>query len=145
MIQQIYPEPTVGALIFNPAGELLLLRSHKWRGKYVVPGGHIELGEKIEAAVRREAKEETGLDVLDLEFLCWQEFVYDDDFWKPMHFIFFDYVCKANNTAVQLNDEAQAYIWVKPEEAFNLPLDPYTRISIQKYLQQEGDSNRPSS
>jgi len=135
--QQIYPEPTVGALIFNPAGELLLLRSHKWRGKYVLPGGHIELGEKIEDAVRREAKEETGLDVLDLKFLCWQEFVYDDNFWKPMHFIFFDYICKTENTAVQLNDEAQAYIWVKPEEALNLPLDPYTRVSIQKYLQQE--------
>jgi len=41
MVKQIYPEPTVGGLIFNPAGELFLMQSHKWWGKWVVPGGHI--------------------------------------------------------------------------------------------------------
>jgi nucleoside triphosphatase len=46
---QHYPEPTVGALIFDPAGRLFLMRSHKWAGKYVVPGGHVELGETLEA------------------------------------------------------------------------------------------------
>ena len=35
---QHYPEPTVGALIFDPAGRLFLMRSHKWGGRYVVPG-----------------------------------------------------------------------------------------------------------
>jgi hypothetical protein len=30
MADQIFPEPTVGVFIFNQAGELLLLRSHKW-------------------------------------------------------------------------------------------------------------------
>ena len=65
MAKQQFPEPTVGALIFNPEGKLLLMRSHKWRDKYVVPGGHIELGEHIEDALKREVKEETGLDVTD--------------------------------------------------------------------------------
>lgn len=36
-----YPEITVGALILNPFGEMLLLKSHKWRNKLVIPGGHI--------------------------------------------------------------------------------------------------------
>ena len=44
MADQIFPEPTVGVFIFNQAGEILLLKSHKWPGKYVVPGGHVELG-----------------------------------------------------------------------------------------------------
>ncbi|HSK65470.1 MAG TPA: NUDIX domain-containing protein [Anaerolineales bacterium] len=63
MAEQIFPEPTVGVFIFNPSGELLLLKSHKWPGRYVVPGGHVELGERLEEAAVREAKEETGLDV----------------------------------------------------------------------------------
>lgn len=46
MAEQLFPEPTVGAFIFNQAGELLLSKSHKWPDKYVIPGGHVELGEK---------------------------------------------------------------------------------------------------
>ena len=45
MNEQRYPEPTVGALILGPEGKLFLMQSHKWRDKYVIPGGHIELGE----------------------------------------------------------------------------------------------------
>ena len=62
-MSQQYPEPTVGALIFNLEGKLFLMRSHKWRGQYAVPGGHIELGETMEQALRREVKEETNLDL----------------------------------------------------------------------------------
>ena len=51
MPEQQYPEPTVGALIFNPEGKVFLMRSHKWRGKWVLPGGHIELGERMEDAL----------------------------------------------------------------------------------------------
>jgi len=131
MAEQIFPEPAVGVFIFNPAGELLLLKSHKWPGKYVVPGGHVELGERIEEAAVREAKEETGLDVYDLEFINFQQFMYDPSFWKPKHFIFFDYVCKTDSTEVRLNDEAQGHVWVRLEAAVNLPLDAYTRTSVE--------------
>ncbi len=131
---QAFPEPTAGVLIFNSAGELLLVQSHKWKGKYVLPGGHIELGEHAAEAARREALEETGLKVYDIQFLGWQEFIYDDDFWKPRHFIFLDFTCRTESTEVQLNDEAQAYCWVKPEEALGLPIDPYTAVSIREYL-----------
>jgi len=134
MADQYYPEPTVGALIFDPQGRLLLVRSHKWRGRYVVPGGHVELGERLAEALVREAKEETGLDVYGLEFLCFQEFVYDDHYWKRRHFIFFDFVCRTASAAVQLNGEAQEYLWVRPEEALNLPLEPYTVVAVREYL-----------
>ena len=136
MKDQIFPEPTVGAFIFNLAGELLLLKSHKWPGRYVVPGGHVELGERIEETVIRETREETGLEIYDLEFILFQEFIYDPSFWKPKHFIFFDYACKTNSTDVQLNDEAEEYIWVRLDEAAAiLPLDAYTRASIDKLIE----------
>lgn len=134
MPDQIFPEPTVGAFIFNQKGEILLLQSHKWPGRYVVPGGHVELGEKLEEAMTREAKEETGLDVYDAEFINFQQFIYDPAFWKKRHFIFFDFACKTDSTDVQLNDEAEGYIWVEPRQALTMELDTYTRRSVEEYL-----------
>ncbi len=87
MSDQVFPEPTVGALIFNPEGKLFLMKSHKWGGKFVVPGGHIELGERAEDALIREIKEETGLDIFDIEFIGIQEFIFDPAFWKKRHFL----------------------------------------------------------
>lgn len=52
MTEQKFPEPTVGVFIFNPKGKILL-QSHKWPGAYVVPGGHVELGERLECGVER--------------------------------------------------------------------------------------------
>lgn len=138
MSEQVFPEPTVGIFIINPKGELLLLKSHKWPKHYVVPGGHVELGERIEQTVIREAKEETGLDVCDLRFLCWQEFVYDLSFWKKRHFLFFDYTCRVDSTEVKLNDEAEDFLWIKPKEALGLPIDTYTRVSVLEYLKIKG-------
>jgi nucleoside triphosphatase len=135
MPEQQYPEPTVGIFILNPQGDLLLLRSHKWPGKYVVPGGHVELGERLEATVQREAEEETGLVIRDPTFLGFQEFIYDPAFWKPRHFLFFDFACQADSTKVVLNDEAESFLWVEPRLALALALDTYTRVSILKYLE----------
>ncbi len=136
---QNFPHPTVGALIFNPEGKLLLVRTHKFHDKYVVPGGHIEVGEKMTDALIREAKEETGLDIYDLEFIFFQEFIQDDSFWKNMHFIFFDFACKTDSTEVILNDEAQSFIWVTLEEALALPIDSYTGNAIRELIKKESN------
>lgn len=137
MAKQIYPEPTVGALIFNPEGELFLMKSHKWRGRYVVPGGHIELGESIVEAVIREVKEETNLDVYDVQFLCMQEFIYDEAFWKNRHYLFLDYTCRSDTTEAVLNHEAQEYLWAAIDDALALPIDGYTEIAIREYMNQK--------
>ena len=134
MPEQTFPEPTVGAFIFNSKGELLLLQSHKFPGLYVVPGGHVELGERLEEALVREVKEETGLDVYDIEFIMFQQFIYDPAFWKKRHFIFFDFACKTDGSKPQLNDEAEGFIWAEPQKALTLELNAYTRRSIEKWL-----------
>jgi len=130
MSEQIYPEPTVGALIFNQEGKVFLMTSPKWKGKYVVPGGHIELGETIEEAVKREIKEETNLDVFDIQFIRLQEFIFGEEFHKKKHFIFLDYACKTKGTDVVLNEEGTEYIWTTLEEALSLPVEPYTKNAI---------------
>lgn len=135
MPEQIFPEPTVGGLVFNKKGDLFLMRSHKWRNTYTVPGGHIELGETMEDALVREVKEETNLEIFDIEFIDFQEFIFDDEFWKKRHFIFFDYSAKTNSTEVILNNEAQDFIWVSLNEVFNLPIDKYTKRAIERYIE----------
>jgi predicted acetyltransferase/ADP-ribose pyrophosphatase YjhB (NUDIX family) len=139
---QHFPEPTVGALIFDPEGRLFLMRSHKWAGKYVVPGGHVELGETLEAALRREVAEETNLSIHDIRFVGIQEFIHDPAFWQPRHFIFFDYACRTDETTVRLNDEAQEYVWATVDEALRLPIEPYTEVAIQTYLAQRAAGQR---
>ena len=135
-MEQRYPEPTVGALILNQADKVFLMKSHKWRHQYVIPGGHIELGETMEAALRREIREETGLPIYDIEFASLQEFIFDEAFHEKRHFLFIDFVCQtdADEGDVVLNAEAQEYIWVSLEKALALPIDPYTRRLIEKVM-----------
>lgn len=137
MTEQEFPEPTCGALIFNPEGKTLLIKSHKWKNKYVIPGGHIELGESIEVALKREIKEETGLDIYNINFICFQEFIFDDAFWKKRHFIFFDFACKTNSIKVQLDSEGQDFVWVTIQEALNLsnlPVESHTKNIIKEFI-----------
>lgn len=134
MAKQQFPEPTVGALIFNPQGEIFLMKSHKWRDKYVIPGGHIELGESFEEALKREIKEETGLRIYRIKFINLQEFIFDKAFWKKRHFIFLNYACKTKSTKIKLNSEGQEYVWVSLKKARELPMEPYTRRAIKEYM-----------
>ena len=134
--KQRYPEPTVGALIFNPKGKLLLVKTHKWKGKYTIPGGHVELGESLRDALEREIREETNLELVQAEFLCYQEFIYDDSFYEKRHFLFFDFICQVKEGEVQLNSEAQDYVWVDLNEARTYPIDAYLRYSLDLYQTQ---------
>ena len=138
MTKDKFPEPTVGALIFNTQGQLFLMKSHKFHGKYVVPGGHIELGERIEDALLREVKEETDLDVHDVQFLAYQDFIFDDAFWKRKHFIFLDFVCRSNTLEAKLNHEAEEYRWVSLDKVEELPVEPYTLNAIHTYIENGG-------
>ena len=133
---QVYPEPTVGALIVNNEGKILLTKSHKWFDKYTLPGGHIEVGETMREAVTRETKEETGLDVEVGEFLLMQEAVFTEEFWKRKHFIFFDFLCTSKDQPVKLDGrELQEYVWEYPGAAFRLSLDSFTKKTLEKYLE----------
>ena len=131
------PEATVGALVFNSKGEMFLLKTHKWAGKYALPGGHIEFGESMEEAVKREVKEETNLDIYNVRFFQAQDCIFPEDYHKEnRHFIFLDFTAKTGHTDVKLNEEAQDYIWVKPEKALELNLEPYTLDLVRKYLEE---------
>ena len=66
---------TAGALIFNDAGEVLLLK-HRFRAGsgWGIPGGFLEVGEQPEEALRRELREEVGLEVRQVEIFTSRTF-----------------------------------------------------------------------
>ena len=134
--RQVFPEPTVGALIINDDGEILLCESYKWPNIYTVPGGHVELGETFEEALKREIKEEVGLDVKVEELLSIQQVIYPKEFWKRSHFVFLDFLCRAEgaqNVRIDGN-EIQNTLWVDPKKALNLNIDRYLRHFLLRLL-----------
>ena len=132
-----YPEAIVGALIVNEDEKVLLAKSTKWIGKWTVFGGHIELGEKMEDAIKREIKEEAGLDVEIEAQLDFSESVFDKDFKEERHFVFLDYICKYNGEdEIKLNEEFEEdqYKWFSIEEAKKMDLAIGTKKIIENYL-----------
>ena len=134
MNKQKYPEAIVGVLVFNQKGKIFLMLSPKWRRKYGLPGGHIELGETMKEAIRRQVKEATNLNVSDIQFLHLQECIFSKEFYKKKHFIFLDYIAKTKDTNVILDgQEGTEHVWTTVDEALELSLNPYTRNTILEY------------
>lgn len=112
------------ALIFNPAGQLLVLRrsmTHPLYSSHLdFPGGELEDHEKPERATTRETLEETGLDITkaDLELVL-EEKITDD----ITHFIYRAQLDE-NIPTITLSWEHDAYQWYHPDELMSLPMPP---------------------
>jgi len=126
------PLATVGALIFNARNEVLLIRTHKWSDKWGIPGGKIKRGEKAVAALRRELREETGLNITDIRFVLVQDCISSKEFYRDAHFVLLNYTCRAmaRNPQVVLNEEAQAYQWLPLVQARKLKLNKPTQVLL---------------
>lgn len=95
------------------------------------------MGEKIEDAVKREVKEEVGLDVELETVLFVQEAIFPNEIPKreDKHFIFLECVCKTNSSDVKMDGiEIESYIWIDPKEAMKLNVNSFTKIFIRKYF-----------
>lgn len=134
MIKQI--EVVGSAIIENPKGKILLVKSPKWHDKWVMPGGHIDPGETIEAGIRREALEEVGLNNLESSgIVSFGELIDSKDFYRPAHFIYFDVLFKMKDGEIRLdNEELTEYRWVLPEEALKMNLGESYDKTIRDYI-----------
>jgi ADP-ribose pyrophosphatase YjhB (NUDIX family) len=127
------PVCTVGALVFNAAGEALMVRTQKWSGLWGIPGGKIKYGETSEEALRREIKEETNLDIEDIRFALAQDCVRSREFYREAHFVLLNYTCRAAGPCVvRLNEEAQEFRWMRPGDALKMELNQPTRILLSQ-------------
>ena len=116
---------SVAALVTNDEGKILLVNS-PWRG-WEYPGGLIEPGETFEQALRREIREESGVEVEITGFVGICKNVEKD-------IVNIDFTCKYVSGDLTTSDESTEVIWATPEEAFQLITFPLTRKRLQNML-----------
>jgi ADP-ribose pyrophosphatase YjhB (NUDIX family) len=112
-----------------------MLQTHKWSHLWGIPGGKIRRGETSETALRREVREETNLEIGDIEFVMVQDCIDSSEFYRPAHFILLNYTARCRQRPeVALNDEAEQFCWVDVSTALKMPLNQPTRTLIETVL-----------
>lgn len=126
----------VAVFITRPDGQLLLIERAKdpGRGKLAPPGGFIDLGETAENAVQRETREEVGLELEDLRFVCSHPnaYLYADVTYPVLDLFFSAHVSAA--AEARALDDVTAVRWLNPGEL--VPMDlafPSMQFAFQKW------------
>ncbi|OGN43581.1 MAG: NTP pyrophosphohydrolase [Caulobacterales bacterium RIFCSPHIGHO2_01_FULL_70_19] len=89
-------------------------------GLWEFPGGKVEPGERPEAALIRELKEELGIDVKEA---CLAPFVFTSHAYESFHLLMPLYLCRRWSGTVQAREHA-ALKWVRPNRLRDYPMPP---------------------
>ena len=127
----------VGAVVLHPDGRVLLARrAHEpLKGEWSLPGGGVEVGESLEAAVAREVLEETGLTIAVgavVEVLDRIDRAADGR--VEYHFVIIDYLCRALTDSPVAGSDADAVRWVRADELAAYRLTDKATSVIRKAL-----------
>jgi 8-oxo-dGTP pyrophosphatase MutT (NUDIX family) len=115
--------------------EVLLVKTHKWGGRYSIIGGKVRRNEKLTDALLRELREETGLKgEIGAHIATFDQFK-DSGYYKNwVQHIFVDNIVKVKNKKVRLNDEAQDFVWARAQDALeHLDIEPNARHTLELY------------
>lgn len=108
----------VGGVVIGEGGVVLIRRGNQpRRGEWSIPGGKLEVGETLADGVRRELREETGLEVEVAGLIEAFERVYrDPDGRVRFHYVILDYLCRASSAQPKAGGDALEAVWVAEEE-----------------------------
>ena len=120
-IKREYPDhPIAGVrVVVLDCERVLLVQRGNPPGRYAwsLPGGVVELGEKLVDAARREIKEETGLDVEVGECLNAVDSVTRDDQGKiQFHYVLVDFLAKPTSHKIGASSDVLEVKWITPNE-----------------------------
>jgi 8-oxo-dGTP diphosphatase len=113
----------VGAVILDDNDKILLVKHKKerggyWQGKWICPGGALELGEEIKEGIKREVREETNLEIELVRPLIPFDRIVKTNEETSLHVIYIDYVAKLLGGELNVASDVGEALWV---EKTNIP------------------------
>lgn len=136
MMKREYPDnplPSVGVIIYHEGRVLIIKRAYDpSRNRWSIPGGLIEVGERIRDAASREVREELGLDVHIQDVVdVLDNIVYEDGTVK-FHFVLVDFWADLEGGTLQPNHECLDVRWVSRDDLRSYDLTGGARKAIEK-------------
>jgi len=113
-VQPSHPQLAVSAAIFRD-GKILLVRRARSPGQgfYSLPGGRVEFGESLHAALHREVDEETGLKIEIIGLAGWREVLPGTT--GGGHYLIMSFAARWIGNEPVLNDEHDDFKWLAPD------------------------------
>jgi len=131
-----HPIIGVGAVIID-GGRVLLVRreSEPLKGEWSIPGGMLELGEKLRDAVQREVQEETGLAIEPGEVLGVFDSIFTDNEGRTeYHYVLIDYLCRPISGKAKAGTDVSEVRWAGEAELAGMGLRDLTEQVIRKAM-----------
>jgi 8-oxo-dGTP diphosphatase len=124
----------VGALTIEDGRILLVERGNApLKGYWSLPGGGVETGERLEEAIRREVREETGLEIQVLELLeIFERIMPDAEGRIEYHYVLIDYICRPTGGDLCAATDASRCGWFREDELASLKITAGTVTVIEK-------------
>lgn len=130
----------VVGLVWNKKNQLLLCKMPGNRGvfpdQWGLPGGGIEANETMTDALKRELKEELGIDIQKIKPAFFKDGQYQKTFpdgsKKDVYMIFLLFHCEALQEEIRLNEEFSEFKWVKENELLDLEMNQETVDTLSK-------------
>ncbi|MCW1876399.1 nucleoside triphosphatase NudI [Erwinia sp. INIA-01] len=133
---------TIVCPIIQNEGEYLLCKMAADRGvfpdQWALSGGGMEPGETMEAALRREIREELGDELEITEVRPWafrddiRTKTYTDGSTEEIYMIYLIFDCISANRTISFNEEFQEVRWVPAEKIGELDLNEATRVTFSQ-------------
>jgi ADP-ribose pyrophosphatase YjhB (NUDIX family) len=115
------PQIAVSAAIFRGDRILLVRRARSpAKGFYSLPGGRVEFGETLHAALHREVDEETSLKIEIVDLAGWREVVPGPA--GGGHYLIMSFAARWIGNEPALNDELDDFKWLPPNALGDLKL-----------------------
>ena len=113
----------VGAVILDDNDRVLLVKHKKerggyWQGKWICPGGALELGEEIKEGIKREVREETNLEIELVRPLIPFDRIVKTNEETSLHVIYIDYVARLLGGELNVASDVGEALWVEKK---NIP------------------------
>lgn len=122
------PVIAVGGVLVENGKVLLIKRGHEpAKSKWAIPGGKIKFGEKRDDAVKREFREETGLDVEVGEMIYVFDAISENEEKPSYHYVIIDFIVYLVGGKLKAGDDALEAKWFTTEEMESDEIAPETR------------------